>query len=264
MDPLVKNAVTVRGNPASDSALLFVHGFGTDQTAWDAVTPAFEAEHRVVLVDIAGSGRSHPDAFQPHRYLNLRAFANDLLDVCDALKLRRVVGVGASVGGMMLALAAIDRPRLFTKLVLVGTSARYRDDVGYRGGVSEAQLAELYRVIAVEQSAWAAAYAAETMRNADRPHLAREFAETLATIPSDRLLSLLYVILQSDHRADVAQLAVPTLIVQTKVDAVVPIEAAEFLHHAIAGSTLRVIEAEGHLPHLSAPALVVEAIRDFI
>ena len=102
------------------------------------------------------------------------------------------------------------------------------------------------------------------MGNADRPQLARDFARTLGGIPKDRLLSILYVVLQSDHRADVARLTVPTLVLQTQRDPIVPLPAAEFLHRSIAGSRLRLLDAEGHLPHVSAPTAVVEAIREFL
>jgi len=263
-NPLTRHAVTIRGNLDAPSTMLFVHGFGTDQTVWDAITPAFEGEHRVVLLDLAGSGRSHPESFQPHRYLNLRAFARDVIEVCDALSLRRAIAVGASVGAMICVLAALERPDLFSRMVMVGASARYRNDSGYRGGMESDQLAGIYRTITANHAAWVEEYARATMGNADRPQLAHDFARGLASIPAERVLSILYVILQSDHRAEVTKLTLPTLIVQTRVDPVVPVEAAEFLHRSIGGSSLRVIDAEGHLPHVSAPAEVIEAMREFL
>ena len=43
--------------------MLFVHGFGCDQHMWRYVAPAFEASHRVVLMDLMGAGGSDlPDA----------------------------------------------------------------------------------------------------------------------------------------------------------------------------------------------------------
>ena len=40
--------------------------------------------------------------------------------------------------------------------------------------------------------------------------------------------------------------------------------AAELLHRRIRGSRLEILDAEGHLPHVSAPELVVAAMRDFV
>ncbi|HNL42410.1 MAG TPA: acyl-CoA dehydrogenase family protein [Ottowia sp.] len=61
-------------------------------------------------------------------------------------------------------------------------------------------------------------------------------------------------------RRDVARLALPTLILQTRNDNAVPPAVAEYLHAVIPHSQLVMLEVDGHLPHLSAPSLVVEAI----
>jgi sigma-B regulation protein RsbQ len=52
--------------------------------------------------------------------------------------------------------------------------------------------------------------------------------------------------------------------VQSRDDAAVPREVAEFLHRQIPRSRLQVIDASGHLPHVSAPQTVIAAIRGFL
>ena len=47
---------------------------------------------------------------------------------------------------MIGVLASIRAPELFSKLILVGPSARYIDDGNYHGGFSEAQIAEFARI----------------------------------------------------------------------------------------------------------------------
>jgi sigma-B regulation protein RsbQ len=54
---------------------------------------------------------------------------------------------------------------------------------------------------------------------------------------------------------------VPTVILQTTVDRAVPMAAAEFLRAHIPGSVLDILDAEGHLPHLTAPDVVGAALR---
>ena len=121
-DPLQKNAVTVTGNLNALETLVFIHGFGTDQTVWQHITAAFSENYRLVLLDNVGSGRSIPEAFVQSQYLNLNAYAADLLDVCSALEFDHVILVGHSVGGMIAALAAIKQPDLIAKLILIGAS----------------------------------------------------------------------------------------------------------------------------------------------
>ena len=120
-DPNVRlrNNVTVVGN--SGPVLLYAHGFGCNQSMWDRVTPAFAATHTQVLFDYVGSGRSDLAAFDAKKYAHLDGYAQDVLDVCDALGLQSgVIFVGHSVSCSIGILASIARPGLFSKLVLLG------------------------------------------------------------------------------------------------------------------------------------------------
>ena len=53
-------------------ALLFVHGFGCGQAMWRHVAPAFEPDHRVVLLDLPGSADADPAAYDPVRHASLQ------------------------------------------------------------------------------------------------------------------------------------------------------------------------------------------------
>lgn len=65
-------------------------------------------------------------------------------------------------------------------------------------------------------------------------------------------------------RVTAAALPKTTLIVQTKLDGAIPLEMAEYLHKNIKNSHLQFINAEGHLPHISAPAEITAALHDFL
>ena len=108
--------------------MVFAHGFGCDQSMWRFVAPAFEATHRVVLFDHVGAGGSDLRAYDPQRYGSLDGYADDVVQILDALDLGPVVFVGHSVSAMIGVLAAARRPELFDRLVLVGPSPRYVDD----------------------------------------------------------------------------------------------------------------------------------------
>lgn len=259
-----KHHVNVVGRADAARSLVFAHGFGTDQRAWDAIWPAFADEFRIVLYDHVGAGRSDPQVFEQHRYLRLEAYARDLNTLLDTLDLREVVFVGHSMGAMTGMLAAIARPDQFARLVSIGASARYLDAPGYHGGFREQDLNALYREVTIGRDRWADQFAPQAMGNRDRPELAEHFSRTIKSVPSDAILTVLCSIFQSDYRDTVGRLARPLLLLQTRDDAAVPREAAEFLHRAVAGSELLVLDAEGHLPHISAPQRVLEALQDFV
>jgi sigma-B regulation protein RsbQ len=70
-------------------------------------------------------------------------------------------------------------------------------------------------------------------------------------------------LLESDNRADLARVTVPTLILQCTSDVIAPLEVGAYVHAQIPDSTLITLSATGHCPHLSAPVATVAAIRSF-
>jgi hypothetical protein len=79
-----KNNVLVKG--AGTKPMLFAHGFGCDQGVWRDVTPAFEADHQVVLFDNVGAGGSDLSAYSHTKYGTLGGYADDILDICRELE----------------------------------------------------------------------------------------------------------------------------------------------------------------------------------
>src|SRR5688572_16568768 len=100
--------------------MVFVHGFGCDQTMWRFVAPDFEVDHTVVLLDLVGSGSSDLSAYDPDRYGSLEGHAEDITEVCRELGLTDVVLVGHSVSAMIGVLASCAAPDVFGALVMVG------------------------------------------------------------------------------------------------------------------------------------------------
>jgi sigma-B regulation protein RsbQ len=56
----------------------------------------------------------------------------------------------------------------------------------------------------------------------------------------------------------------PTLILQCSDDVIAPQAVGEYVHAAIPGSELVLLQATGHCPHLSAPDETAEAIAAFV
>ncbi|MBI2407437.1 MAG: alpha/beta hydrolase [Gemmatimonadetes bacterium] len=263
-DPLQRNAVTITGAVESDDTLVFLHGFGNDQTVWSAVAPSFAATHRLVLLDNVGSGRSDAMAYKAHRYMNLQRWADDLVEVLQALKLRRAATlVGHSVGGAIGMLAAVTAPSLVRQLAVLGMSPRYREEDGLPG-LTERDVDLIYGAVINNYESWTDTFAAHVIRNADRPALAAQFASCLRQMSSRQALTTLQAILTSDLRALVPRVEQRVLLLQSRDDAFVPREVAEYLHRAIRHSELVVLDAEGHHPHLSAPQAVTAALRGFL
>jgi len=264
MDPLIKNNVKVTGNTASTRTLVFGHGFGTDQTSWRSVTEAFQDHYRIIVFDNVGSGIATYPGYSQARYAHLQSYADDIVDLCDALQIRNSTYIGHSVGAMMGMLASLKAPEIFTTHVFMNASPRYLNDTNYRGGFEQSDLDALYRSMADNYQAWVSGFAPAVMANPDRPQLATEIARSLAALRPDIALPVLKAIFQSDFRTSLSAFNKYSLIIQSNHDIAVPMEVGQYLSQNINNSVYTVINATGHFPHISAPEEVVRAIKSFL
>lgn len=255
---LRRNHVHVLGH--GSQTIIFAPGFGSDQTAWRHQVEAFQADYRIVLFDHVGAGKSDFSAYSPHRYSSLYSYSEDLLDLCAELKLTQCILVGHSVSGMVSLLAALVEPERFSQLIFISASPRYLNDVGYFGGFEQSDLDGLYAAMSANYYAWASGFAPIAMATQDKPELAREFANTLGAIRPDIAQAVARVIFQSDHRAELPRLRVPTVILQASDDIAVPIQVGQYMADKIPQSKFIPIPARGHLPHISAPDVVTSTI----
>jgi sigma-B regulation protein RsbQ len=258
----VRNNVHVKGT--GDRAMLFAHGFGCDQNMWRFVAPAFEKDFRTVLFDHVGAGGSDLSAYDPAKYSSLSGYADDVIEIGRELGLQGAVFVGHSVSSMIGVLASTKAPGMFSRLVLVGPSARYIDDGDYKGGFSEKQIDELLEFLGDNHMGWSAEMAPAIMGNPDRPELGEELTNSFCRTDPDIAKDFARVTFTSDNRRDLSKVKTPTLILQCSEDIIASIEVGEFVHRSIAGSKIAILDATGHCPNLSAPEEVVSAMRSFV
>lgn len=263
MSVLARSNVTVSGTPGAPP-MVFAHGFGCDQGMWRSVAPAFEAMHRVVLFDVIGAGGSDLTAYDPARHARLEGYAMDVVDILEALDLGPALFVGHSVSAMIGALASIQRPELFDRLVLVCPSPRYIDDEGYRGGFDRAEIEELLETMDANYLGWSAHIAPVIMGNPDRPELGEELTSSFCRTDPTIARRFARTTFLSDNRADLPSVHTPTLVLQSRQDAIAPIEVGRYVHDNLPVSELVVLDTIGHCPNLSAPDLVVRAIQDHL
>jgi sigma-B regulation protein RsbQ len=263
VDIRVRNNVMFAGPPTGPVVML-AHGFGCDQNMWRHVVPALAVQHRVVLFDHVGSGRSDPSAWQADRYASLAGYADDVLQICRELDLPPVVFVGHSVAAMIGVLAANREPERFSALALVTPSPCYLDDGDYRGGFSRADIDELLESLDSNYLGWSATMAPVIMGNPERPELGAELTNSFCRTDPAMASVFARATFLSDNRADLDAVSVPTLILQCANDAIAPPEVGTYLHRHLAGSTLVTLDATGHCPQLSNPEATTRALLDFL
>jgi sigma-B regulation protein RsbQ len=258
-----RHHIQISGVPGGQP-ILFAHGFGCDQHMWRLVAPQFEDAFRVLTFDHVGAGGSDASAYDPVRHGSLQGYADDVLAIVRELDLHDVVLVGHSVSATVAVLAAVAEPDRFARLVLIGPSPRYVDDVGYTGGFSEADIAELLESLDSNYLGWSEAIAPVIMGHPDRPELGAELTASFCRADPDIARRFARVTFLSDNRADLPAVTVPTLVLQCSEDVIAPVAVGEYVRDAIPDARMVLLDATGHCPHLSAPEATTAAIAAFV
>jgi sigma-B regulation protein RsbQ len=259
---VARNNITIHGT--GSKSMFLVHGYGCDQNMWRFITPQFKEDYRIILIDLVGSGKSDENAYDFDKYSSLEGYADDIIEICDALNLKDVCFVGHSVSAIIGLLAAVKRPALFKKLIMIGPSPRYINDAVYFGGFSQNDIDDLMETLDSNYLGWSSAMAPVIMGNSDRPELAAELEESFCQNNPEIAKHFAKVTFQGDNRSDLNKLTTDTLIIQSMEDAIASVKVGQYVHESIANSTLVIIETTGHCPHLSFPNQTIEAMKKYL
>lgn len=264
------------GDPEGEP-LLMVMGLATQMIAWDEQLCAMLAErgHRVVRFDNRDIGRSTriDSAGVPGKlamltgrgeppYL-LRDMAADVFGLMDHLGIGSAHLVGASMGGMIVQTAAIERPERVRSLtsIMSTTGSRRVGHPSYRtfgiliGERPREREAAIERVVKTFRVIGSPGYPFEEERvreiagrSFDRGHSEAGIARQLHAITAS-----------GDRTPGLRQLDLPALVIHGKNDILVNPSGGRATAKAIPGARLRLIEGMGHdLPRALWPTFAEE------
>lgn len=261
-DIIKRNNVTVHGE--GTQVMLMATGYGCDQNMWRFITPAFSSKYKIVLFDHVGSGKSDISTYDYKKYASLQGYADDIIEICESLDLKNVILMGHSVAAMMGLLAANKAPHLFDTLIMVCPSPRYINDENYYGGFDEADIHELLESLESNYLGWSNDITPVIMGNADKPALSEELANSFCQNNPEIAKHFAKVTFLGDNRYDLSKLTTRTLILQCTADVIAPEAVGKYVNEQLQNSTIVIMEATGHCPHMSAPKETVELVTNFL
>lgn len=112
-------------------AVVLVHGLGLNRHMWQGQTEAVAANHRVILYDLFGHGKSPPPPEPP----SLTLLAEQLHRLLEEMRLDRVAVAGFSLGGMIARRFAMDHPERLWALAILHSA--YRRDASAQTAIRE-------------------------------------------------------------------------------------------------------------------------------
>jgi pimeloyl-ACP methyl ester carboxylesterase len=246
--------------------LVLVHGLGGTIENWLALAPPLAADHRVIVPDLPGHGRS--GLLREAR--DVDALAEAVLGIVDAEAVGNAVWIGHSLGGVVALRAAAMRPDAVRGVVLaaaagIGSATRAAQvTLGVLG------VARPGRWIAPHRQAWAgsrlgrrAAFGWWGAADSDalEPDMAEAFLVGAAHHTDTRQAGR--ALLATDPRTELHRVTCPCLCLWGASDNWVRLDdGIEYARRL--GAPLRTIAGCGHLLIGERPDACLAAIREFV
>jgi 3-oxoadipate enol-lactonase len=241
-------------------AVVCVHGLGGSSNSFTPLMPAL-ARHRVVRIDLPGSGRSQ----RVEGELSIQRYAEALLKVCERLGIARAHWVAHSMGTIVCQHIAAGQPKLVASMALFGPliappdaarnamkarAAKAREGAAAMQEITQALLQAAISADTRQRLPVAVAYVRESLMRQEGEAYARS-CEALAGAPA----------------AAVEDILAPTLLVTGDEDGVAPPQAvramADRLHRA-ASKKVVVLPRCGHWTPIERPEECQRELREFL
>jgi pimeloyl-ACP methyl ester carboxylesterase len=245
--------------------VLLISGFVSNlEQAWEPGGPAaffreLAREFRLILYDRRGVGLSDRTVDPADTSVS----SADALSILDAVGSRRALVFAVSEGGPIAIRLAVEHPERVAGLALWATLARGTAARDYPWALTAEQYARWLDALVAQ---WGRPAAIDTFApdQAGDPLLQRWWARMLRLGSSPRCMhAVLRTLAQTDVRALLPQVRVPTLVMHRTGDRAVRVDAGRQLATAISGAQWLELPGTAHWWWLGETAPIIEAIRDF-
>jgi 3-oxoadipate enol-lactonase len=235
--------------PAGAPTLVLLHGVTlTARLNWGGVIEALSGSYRVLLHDLRGHGDGAPA--HPFR---LEACADDVAAIAGQLGLSEVVPVGYSMGGLVAQLVWRRHPSLVSGLVLCSTT---RNTSGALWEQSAAMampgMLTAAALLSPMYSLGADVVGTALLDHDTDPHDRRWAQSEMRRTSLVDALAAMNAVCEFSSHSWVGSVDVPTAVLITRHDRVVPPRRQWKLANAVPGSTVFEIDG-GHDVFLTSP-----------
>jgi 3-oxoadipate enol-lactonase len=231
---------------------IFLHGVGSDKSAWGPQLARFGNSRRAVAFDYPGYGES-----ELVEKATRDDFAAAILTAMDALGIGKAHVCGLSLGGVIAIAMHAAAPERCASLIIADSFAVHPEGAAIHDRSVTASQAMTMRELAEARSGL-------LLGSAATPVLRAEVIETMAAINPTAYRIGAAAVWLADQRDRARSIDVPTLILVGEEDRITPPELSEELAALIPGSKVRRIANAGHLANTEQPETFNAAIDSFL
>jgi 3-oxoadipate enol-lactonase len=245
--------------PRGAETLVLIHGVTfTAELNWGKVFAPLARHFRVIAVD----QRGHGDGISAGLRFRLEDCADDVAALAGVLGIGRFVAVGYSMGGMVAQLLYRRHASLVSGLVLCSTARNVR------GSPAEKLVACALPTVAavvqwnpILQLVGAEALGTALLGHVGDPATGRWARAQLSRTTFATAVSAIQAVCEFTSHDWISQVDVPTAVIVTARDRIVPASRQRKLARAISGASVHELEAD-HGVCINAPQLFARALLE--
>lgn len=246
-------------DPAAPTIILS-SGLGGSGAYWTPQIEALAKDYRLVTYDHRGCGRTGGEVPENG---GISAMADDVLEIADALGLEQFSFMGHALGGLIGLDIALRRPGMLEKLILINawskadphsgrcfdTRIALLENTGIEAFI-RAQPLFLYPAIWMAENA--------TRLAEEEQHGIRHFQGR------ENILRRIAALRAFDIDARLGEVTVPTLVIATKDDLLVPYNRSLHLAEKLPDAELALFDFGAHAVNVVTPSPFNEAMLRFL
>ena len=240
----------------SGKPIILFHSLLADSSSFTPLAEELVKTHQVISLNLPG--------FEGSDFVggDLNTIADHIAQGIESLKLsEKPIFLGNGYGGFITLITSIRHPQIASRLVLADCGAMF----------SEPGRAAFRGMSAAAKEKGLGAIADVAMRRLFAP----EFQEKNSDLVADRKKRFLSLDLETFHgacaalagldiRDQLSKVTQPVLVLVGELDEATPSPMSVELHAGLPNAKLNILPGLAHVPQLQAPAVFMNAIRDFI
>ena len=239
----------------SERTFVFINSLGTDFRIWDNVVEVLKNHGSIVCFDKQGHGLSQVSSTP----LNIGDYAQDVIELMDALSIEKAVIVGLSIGGVIGQYLAVHHADRIEKLVLSNTAPKIGTAETWDLRINKVKNDGIQSITEGVMKVW---FSENFHQN--QPNELKGYANMLVYSPVQGYIQACEALKINDLTTEITHINIPTLCIAGSVDGSTPPALVKAMADKIPNAQYVEIEGVGHIPCVETPSVVAAHILNFI
>lgn len=240
--------------------VLFIHGYPLSRKIWQPQLEGLSDIARMIAPDLRGHGESQATDGE----YSMELLANDCAALLDAISVtQKVVLCGLSMGGYVTFAFLRKYASRIAGLILTATRALPDSEIAMVNRDKALAQVQTEGETKIIEDMLPKLFSPKTIPG--NPALIEKVRKIMHSTSLEGIKGdLLGMKSRLDSTPLLSQINIPTLLLFGAEDQIIPLDEAQSMHSAIAGSRLEIIPNAGHLLNLEQPQKFNEIMRRFL